>query len=55
MPFDTTDDGMPRPAPSLSDAQGLRVLRYRVALLLLTFSVVLLPNILSYAASLVGE
>lgn len=54
MPFDTMDDREPSP-PSLSDARSLRSLRHRVALLLLTFSVVLLPNLLSRAASLIGD
>ena len=55
MTLDTTDDGEARPAPLPSDARSLRGLRHRIALLLLTFSVVVLPNLLSHAASLIGD
>lgn len=49
------DDGPSRPAPPVSAARGMRNLRHRVVLLLLTFSVVILPNILSYGASVLGD
>ena len=49
MPAETT---VPDATPPF---RSLRHLRHRVALLLLTFSVVLLPNLLSHAALLLGE
>lgn len=53
MPFETRDDSPP--CTTDVDVRGLRIVRYRIALLLLTFSVVMLPNIFSFAADILGD
>ncbi len=53
MPSETSDDGLPRAGPPVpADPAHLRHLRHRIALLLVTFSVVILPNLYTFAADL---
>lgn len=53
MPHETFDDGLSPGSPRVVDPKHLRLLRQRIALLLVTFSVVILPNLFSFAAELV--
>lgn len=55
MHIEIQEEGPASPEPPHPEIRSLRTLRHRVALLLLTFSVVILPNLFSYAASLLGE